>query len=127
MPFCPYCSHQVESVHIFCGGCGNVLPAEPSSRLGESQTEERRQTLAYRISPTRILIMTMLSDGLYLFYWFYITWQQYRDHSGNRAFPEWRTLSLIIPIYGFFRTHAHMRCFKKLMLNADVPCSIAVG
>ena len=77
MPFCPYCSHQVESVHIFCGGCGKVLLAESPSWLGESQTEERRQTLAYRISPTRILIMTMLSDGLYLFYWFYITWQQY--------------------------------------------------
>ena len=71
--------------------------------------------------------MTMLSDGLYLFYWFYITWQQYRDHTGNRVFPMWHTLSLIIPIYELFRTHAHMRSFKELMLNAGVSCSIAVG
>jgi hypothetical protein len=71
--------------------------------------------------------MTLLSDGLYLFYWFYITWQQYRDHTGNRVFPMWHTLSLIIPIYGLFRTHAHMRSFKELMLNAGVLCTIAVG
>ena len=39
----------------------------------------------------------------------------------------WHTLSLIIPIYGLFRTHAHMRSFKELMLGAGVPCTIAVG
>jgi hypothetical protein len=71
--------------------------------------------------------MTLLSDGLYLFYWFYITWQQYREHTGNRVFPMWHTLSLIIPIYGLFRTHAHMRSFKELMHDAGVVCSIAVG
>lgn len=127
MPFCPYCSHQVESTHIFCGGCGRALPAESSTHPEDEQTEQPRQTLAYRISPTRIVIMTLLSDGLYLFYWFYITWQQYRDHTGNRVFPMWHTLSLIIPIYGLFRTHAHMRSFKELMLNAGVLCTIAVG
>ena len=71
--------------------------------------------------------MTLLSDDLYLFYWFYITWQQYRDHTGERVFPMWHTLSLIVPIHGLFRTHAHMRSFKEFMLNAGVLCSIAVG
>jgi len=127
MPFCPYCSHQVQSTHIFCGGCGKALPAESSSYPEEAPAAPPQQTLAYRISPTRILIMTLLSDGLYLFYWFYITWQQYREHTGNRVFPMWHTLSLIIPVYGLFRTHAHMRSFKELMLNAGVRCSIAVG
>jgi hypothetical protein len=127
MPFCPYCSHQVQSTHIFCGGCGKALPAESSSYPEEAPAATPQQTLAYRISPTRILIMTLLSDGLYLFYWFYITWQQYREHTGNRVFPMWHTLSLIIPVYGLFRTHAHMRSFKELMLNAGVLCSIAVG
>ena len=127
MPFCPYCSHQVQSTHIFCGGCGKALPAESSSHPEEAPATPPGETLAYRISPTRILVMTLLSDGLYLFYWFYITWQQYREHTGNRVFPMWHTLSLIIPVYGLFRTHAHMRSFKELMLNAGVLCSIAVG
>ena len=127
MPFCPYCAHQVESAHIFCGGCGKALPAESTADPEEALTGQPPRTLAYGISPTRILVMTLLSDGLYLFYWFYITWQQYRDHTGNQVFPMWHTLSLMIPIYGLFRTHAHMRSFKELMLDAGVVCSIAVG
>jgi len=127
MPSCPYCAHQVESNHIFCGGCGKALPAESTADPEEALTGQPPRTLAYRISPTRILVMTFLSDGLYLFYWFYITWQQYRDHTGNQVFPMWHTLSLMIPIYGLFRTHAHMRSFKELMQDADVFCSIAVG
>ena len=127
MPSCPYCAHQVESNHIFCGGCGKALPAESTADPEEALTGQPPRTLAYRISPTRILVMTFLSDGLYLFYWFYITWQQYRDHTGNQVFPMWHTLSLMIPIYGLFRTHAHMRSFKALMQDAGVFCSIAVG
>jgi hypothetical protein len=127
MPSCPYCAHQVESNHIFCGGCGKALPAESTADPEEALTGQPPRTLAYRISPTRILVMTFLSDGLYLFYWFYITWQQYRDHTGNQVFPMWHTLSLMIPIYGLFRTHAHMRSFKELMQEAGVFRSIAVG
>jgi len=127
MPSCPYCAHQVESNHIFCGGCGKALPAESTADPEEALTGQPPRTLAYRISPTRILVMTFLSDGLYLFYWFYITWQQYRDHTGNQVFPMWHTLSLMIPIYGLFRTHAHMRSFKELLQDAGVFCSIAVG
>ena len=127
MPSCPYCAHQVESNHIFCGGCGKALPAESTADPEEALTGQPPRTLAYRISPTRILVMTFLSDGLYLFYWFYITWQQYRDHTGNQVFPMWHTLSLMIPIYGLFRTHAHMRSFKELMQDTGVFCSIEVG
>ena len=127
MPFCPYCAHQVESAHIFCGGCGKALPAESTADPEEALTGQPPRTLAYRISPTRILVMTLLSGGLYLFYWFYVTWQQYRDHTGNQVFPMWHALTLTIPGYGLFRTHAHMRSFKELLLDAGVLCTISVG
>ena len=127
MPFCPYCAHQVESAHIFCGGCGKALPAESTADPEEALTGQPPRTLAYGISPTRILVMTLLSDGLYLFYWFYITWQQYRDHTGNQVFPMWHTLTLTVPIYGLFRTHAHMRALKQLMPDAGVLCSFSIG
>ena len=127
MPICPYCAHQVESAHIFCGGCGKALSAESTPDPEEALTGQPQSTLAYRISPTRILVMTLLSGGLYLFYWFYVTWQQYRDHTGNQVFPMWHALTLTIPGYGLFRTHAHMRSFKELLLDAGVLCTISVG
>lgn len=127
MPFCPYCSHQVESTHIFCGGCGKALPADSSTHPEVVQTEQPGPVLPYRISPNRILVMTLVSAGFYLFYWFYITWQQYRNHTGNKVFPTWHTLSLTIPGYGLFRTHAHMRVLKELLIDTGVPCTISVG
>ena len=30
----------------------------------------------------------------YLFYWFYLTWRQYRDHTGDTAYPVWHALTL---------------------------------
>ena len=41
--------------------------------------------MRYHISLKRVLFMTVLSVGLYLFYWFYITWKRYRDHTQAEA------------------------------------------
>jgi hypothetical protein len=71
--------------------------------------------------------MTFLSYGLYLFYWFYLTWKQYRDHTRSEAFPIWHALTLLVPIYGLFRTHSHMRSFAELMVKAGLPTTISPG
>jgi hypothetical protein len=71
--------------------------------------------------------MMVLSYGSYLFYWFYLTWKQYRDHTRTEAYPVWHALALSVPIYGLFRTHAHMRSFKKLMLEAGLSNTISPG
>ena len=83
--------------------------------------------MRYHISLQRVLLMTALSYGLYLFYWFYITWKQYRDHTGADAYPVWHALTLIVPFYNLFQIHAHMRSFKELMLNANLSSSISPG
>lgn len=85
------------------------------------------RVLPYYLSPTRILVMAVLSFGLYLLYWFYLTWKQYRDHTGREAFPVWHALTLLVPIYGLFRTHAHVRSFKELMENSGVANTLSPG
>ena len=77
--------------------------------------------LYYYISPNRIVLMTFLTAGLYLFYWMYLTWRQYRDHTGEVAYPVWHALALAVPIYQFFRLHAHIRVYQELMQAWDVP------
>lgn len=71
--------------------------------------------------------MMVLSYGSYLFYWFYLTWKQYRDHTHTEAYPVWHALALFVPIYGLFRTHAHVRSFKELILNAGLSANLSVG
>jgi hypothetical protein len=64
--------------------------------------------------------MSFLSFGLYLFYWLYKTWKQYHDHSGVPAHPIAHGLTGLVPIYGSFRAHAHLRTFGELASRAGL-------
>ena len=122
MPFCDNCgAEHPPSVH-FCGACGAALLDESGHPEASSET---LILLGYPISLKRILFMVVISYGLYIFYWYYLTWKQYRDHTNEVAYPVWHALTLLVFIYGLFRTHAHMRTFRELMLNANMPSSIS--
>ena len=136
MPACTNCGAPIESQHQFCGNCGRPVEAtsappftpQPAPSLpGAPGAKEDATTLPYLLSPQRVLVMTVLSYGLYLFYWFYLTWRQYRDHTGSPAFPVWHALTLLAPIYGLFRTHAHIRSFRELLTQANLPCTVSAG
>jgi len=80
--------------------------------------------LPNRISINRLLLLTALSYGIYLYYWFYLTWKQYRDHTEHRAFPAWHALAIGVPVYGLYRVHGHMVAYNKLMLQSGAPVTI---
>ena len=125
MPFCSNCRQEHHPQDAFCSNCGARIAQEPAPSGGNYSGET--QELRYHISPHRVILMTILSYGLYLFYWFYLTWKQYRDHTGWEASPVWHALTLLVPIYAYFRTHAHMRSFRELMVQANMSCSIDTG
>ena len=111
---CPNCGAAVEPGDAFCKSCGRPLAGDP-------------WPLRYWISPTRVVVMSVLSWGLYLFYWFYLTWKQYRDHTREEAYPVWHALTLLVPIYGYFRMHAHVRTFDELMHSASISSTLSRG
>jgi len=88
---------------------------------------EIRETLPFRISLTRVLFMSVLTSGAYLLYWSYLTWKQFRDHTNAMVYPVWHALSLLVPIYGWFRFYAHMRSFNELMVRKGLPNAIQAG
>ena len=119
MPFCPNCGREYQPYANFCNACGHALPDAPVTTTDAGPSE-----LPYHISLKRIVLMTVLTWGLYLYYWFYLTWKQYRDHTGDEAYPVWHVLTLYVPIYGLFRTYAHARTYRDLMQDAGIPSSI---
>ena len=99
-----------------------------------------------RISTERIFAMSIVSFGIYWIYWMYRTWEQYRDHTGTFKYPErvtgdngetviwwhrplsrsvsypvWHGLTQLVPIYGWFRLHAHVTAYKNLLDERSVP------
>ena len=79
----------------------------------------------YYIPPTRVVVLTLLSSGLYIFYWMYVTWRQYREHTGEMAYPVMHALALLVPVYQFFRLHAHVRVYQELMQQRGVPTTLS--
>ena len=127
MPYCAYCGTQVESSYNFCSACGSAVAEGGPVATAQQVPGEIQQPLGHLVTVRRVLLMTVLSYGLYLFYWFYLTWKHYRDHTRSDSYPVWHTLTLLVPIYGLFRTHAHMRSYKELMLNAGLVTTISAG
>ena len=54
----------------------------------------------------------------------YITWRHYRDYTEEQVFPVWHALSMLVPIYQFFRLHAHVRVYQELMAQRRVPSTL---
>ena len=123
MPFCPNCGVESRPDASYCPVCGATLSDRPVGVMDDGTHRE----LPYYLSLNRVLLMTVLSGGLYLFYWFYLTWKQYRDYTGDEAYPVWHALTLLVPIYNLFRTHAHARTYRALMWEYELPCSIRPG
>ena len=72
------------------------------------------------ISAPRIFALSVVSFGLYLFYWLYRTWEQYRQHTGANAYPVWHALAMLVPVYGWFRFYAHCKAYRDLMEERGV-------
>lgn len=127
MPFCGKCGQEILASQRFCRSCGTALLHETDTQIAHLTTGVTPQTVPYHISSTRVLLMMVLSYGSYLFYWFYVTWKQHRDHTQAEAYPVWHALTLFVPIYSLFRTHAHVRSFKELMLNEGQTSNLSTG
>lgn len=100
------------------------VPYDPSLRRETAPPGELDDALRYYIPPNRIALLTVLSAGLYIFYWMYITWRHYRDHTGEIAYPVFHALTLLVPVYNLFRLHAHMRVYQELMEARGVPTTL---
>ena len=110
--YCSRCGTAAQGNSQFCVSCGQSLV------YGAYKSDAPVPNL---ISPSRIVFMSVLSSGLYSLYWFYKTWSHYRDRTGAVAYPVWHGLSLLIPIYGAFRAHAHMRSFAIATTALGIP------
>ena len=87
-----------------CLGCGSeIQAADRHCRSCGIELSEGLLVLRYKLSPKRVVVMSILSFGIYLWYWFYMTWKQYRDHTGERAYPVW---------HAFGPQRAHLRALS---------------
>jgi hypothetical protein len=88
------------------------------------------------IGRARIITLTVVTAGLYIFYWLYITWKQLRDnlHPANKVgdtadpsqtfFPVWHALTMLVPVYNMFRLHRHVELVRDMAVESGIETSL---
>ncbi len=126
---CSDCGEINPPQSDFCSHCGSRgfrdVPPRLAARLKDG--EQLHISPAVRISIGRVVLVSALSGGLYLFYWFYLTWKQLATETKGIHHPVWHAFTLGVPIYGLFRTHAHVRVIAELASKQRVASYMAPG
>lgn len=92
----------------------------------EGEANAQTQVRALRLSTARVLFLTVVSSGLYLFYWFYLTWKQLETETRESHYPVWHALTLLVPIYGLFRMHRHISVINELAGGLSPGLAVAL-
>jgi len=81
-----------------------------------------------KLGGVRVAAASVVSSGLYLFYWFYLTWKQLKIATNREDYhPVWHALALLVPIYGLVIAYRHMRIIKDLATDEGVITSLSTG
>lgn len=122
---CPNCKKRISKDDKFCGYCGLVLKRE-GKFLEEKEPMEEKQ-FSFKQPIFHLVLLYILTFGLYGIYWFYKTWKQIKGHTKATFSPGWRTVSLFIPFYNIWRVYTLFNDIKSLRLEADFSESPSPG
>ena len=127
---CTRCGGLNATNANFCSVCGArefvEVSAEQLPDIPEPQ-EAVTESDALRLSVTRIVVLSAITSGLYFFFWLYLTWKQLQHETKEDHYPVWHALTLVVPVYGLFRLHKHVRVIQDLTMRVGVETSITAG
>jgi len=104
-----------------------ALSFDPDSGDAKSYLSAAQQNLSgsadlqLLLNPARVIVLSVLSAGLYLYYWAYLTWKQLKPETGDDHYPVWHALSLLVPVYGLFRIHNQLEVIEEMASRAGGP------
>lgn len=104
--YCSKCAEKVEPDDTFCPKCGNRV----SHSLSESEIHKEDKSKKskssdgyYAISNTKLVMLSVLTFGLYEIYWFYKQWQFVKKAKDLKVTPWARGLFAPLFAYPLFK------------------------
>lgn len=109
-PCCNGCGKQIEAKDKYCGDCGAAVASEASPKetpkplgdIGISKAKSKG-TEYFCVSFGKLLIMTVLTFGIYPIYWFYKNWKAIKIQEEEDLHPIWRAWLWVIYGYSLFK------------------------
>ena len=125
---CAQCGQLNRSHANYCSACGAQGFAEVTLEQGEAGPAYQplaTESYALRVSIARIIILSIVTSGLYVFYWLYLTWKHLQSETGDVHYPFWHALTFLVPVYGLFRIHRHVAVIQAASQRAGVEALLA--
>ena len=87
-------------------------------------TLPREQDRAVLFAFWRILVLSVISSGLYLFYWVAVTWKHLNPEAKDDESVK-QALFLLVPVYGLFRLHRIFSGIRSRVRSQDIDSPVA--
>ena len=119
---CAVCSQVNQADANFCTNCRGQTFVQAPPGSGEHGTGRPLLVEGYalQISIARIIVLTIVTSGVYVLYWLYKTWQQLQSETNDLHYPFWHAATMFVPIYGLFRIHRHLSVIQDLAQKRGV-------
>jgi len=126
---CTRCGRLNQASSNYCSDCGAQYFAEtPTEQMsGISQSDEGIADAAVLISPSRIVVLSAVTAGLYFLYWLFFTWKQLQAETREIHYPVLHALTMFVPIYGLFRIHKHVAVIEGLAVRTGIEVSLTAS
>ncbi|MBI2176168.1 DUF4234 domain-containing protein [Candidatus Woesearchaeota archaeon] len=75
----------------------------------------------------KLIILSIVTLGIYEIYWLYRNWKYIKETAKKDIHPKWRTLGLIVPLYGIWLIYDQFRTIIKLANQKKVNTKFSAG
>ena len=119
---CVRCGQVNQANANYCTSCGNhtFVQAPPESQESAPGQPLLTEGYALQISAVRIIVLSIVTSGVYILFWLYRTWKQLQPETGEVHYPIWHAATLFVPVYGLFRLHRHLSVIQELAQKREV-------
>lgn len=129
--YCKYCGQKINETAKFCKYCGEKLTTEEKEYQQEKETPIQITTkegpLPWKRGWLRILLLSLLTFGVYYIYWYYVTQKHVARELGKHYNLEWRTIGMFIPIVNLVYLHNLFSDIKLLQDKAEIEDKLQPG
>lgn len=80
-----------------------------------------------KLALRKLIIVYILSGGLYMFYWFYKNWLDFNQTHTMNIRPLWRTIGLIIPIWNVYLLFTHFQMVSDYLQKEGIRTHLRAG
>lgn len=100
---CPECGAALSDYAPECGACGcDVLGNDPRTPEVLARSINRNDhSVFFAVSPLKLVVMSVVTFGLYELFWFYKNWHYVVEHTDKTEFPLINSVFRVISYYYF--------------------------